>query len=104
MKFLNIGVREIAKQNCHLNKVYHPFVFYRHRPPNTNRQGTNSSEENTLLVLEGGGDTGGKISNDANSRVSSCFWCSSCLSSQMLSAMAAVKDSASLANCPSCVG
>jgi hypothetical protein len=70
MKFLNIGVREIAKQNCHLNKVYHPFVFYRHRPPNTNRQGTNSSEENTLLVLEGGGDTGGKISNDANSRVS----------------------------------
>jgi hypothetical protein len=83
-------------------------VFHRHEPPNINRRGKNYSEEKHLLFLEGGSDTGGKISNDADSRVNfllcpSCFWCASCLSSQMLSAMAAAKDSASPANCPSCV-
>ncbi len=59
--------------------------------------------KNILLVQERG-----RISNQDNSQVNfllctSCFWCASCLSSQMLSSIAAAKDSASLARCPSCI-
>jgi hypothetical protein len=62
----------------------------------------------TLLGMDGGSDIGGKISNDADNRVNfllcpSCFWCASRLPSQMLRTMAAAKDSASLAKCPSCI-
>lgn len=64
--------------------------------------------KNTLLSMEGDGDTGGRISNDADNRVNfllcpSCFWCASCLPSQMFRTMAAAIYSASLAKCPSCI-
>jgi hypothetical protein len=64
--------------------------------------------KNMLLSMDGDGDTGGKIPNDADNRVNfllcpSCFWCASCLPSQMLRTMATAKDSASLAKCPSCI-
>jgi hypothetical protein len=64
--------------------------------------------KNTLLGMDGGSDIGDKISNDADNKVNfllcpSCFWCASCLPSQMLRTMAAAKDSASLAKCPSCI-
>jgi hypothetical protein len=71
---LNIGVREIAKQNCYLNKVYRGKI-------------SNDSDSNVNFLL-----------------CPSCFWCASYISSKMLSAMAAANDSASLANRPSCVG
>ena len=63
--------------------------------------------KNTLLGMDGGSDSGG-ISNDADNRVNfllcpSCFWCASCLPSQMLRTMTISKDSASLAKCPSCI-
>ena len=61
--------------------------------------------KNTLLSMDGDGDTGGKISNDADNRVNfvlcpSCFWCASCLPSQKLRTMAIAKDSALLQNVP----
>jgi hypothetical protein len=60
--------------------------------------------KNTLLAERGGGETTHKISNDVKKQVEflicpSCFWCASGLSSHM----AAAKDSASLARCPSCI-
>jgi hypothetical protein len=63
--------------------------------------------KNTLLVLEEGNKTTTKISNDIDRRVhftlcTSCFWCASCLSSKILSIIAASEDSPSLAKCPSC--
>ena len=64
--------------------------------------------KNTLLSMDGDGDTRSKISNDADNRVNfllcpSCYWCASLLPTQMLRTMAASKYSASLAKCPSCV-
>ena len=64
--------------------------------------------KNTLLSMEGDGDTGGRISNDADNGVNfllcpSCFWCASCLPYQMLRTMAVANNSASLAKCPSCI-
>ena len=63
--------------------------------------------KSTLFVLEEGSKTTTKISNDIDRRVHftlcpSCFWCASCLSSKILSIMAASEDSPSLAKCPSC--
>jgi hypothetical protein len=64
--------------------------------------------KNTLLGKDGGSDIGVKISNNADNRVNFllcplCFWCASCLPSQMLRTIAAAKNSASLAKCPSCI-
>ena len=64
--------------------------------------------KNTLLAERGGGETTHKISNDVKKQVEflicpSCFWCASGLSSYMLRTVAAAKDSASLARCPSCI-
>ena len=64
--------------------------------------------KNTMLSMEGDGDTGGRISNDADNGVNfllcpSCFWCASCLPYQMLRTMAVANNSASLAKCPSCI-
>ena len=64
--------------------------------------------KNTLLAPHGGGETTHKISNDVKKQVEflicpSCFWCASGLSSHMLRTVAAAKDSASLAKCPSCI-
>jgi len=63
--------------------------------------------KNTLIVLEEGSKTTTKISNDIDRHVHftlchSCFWCASCLSSKILSIIAASEDSPSLAKCPSC--
>ena len=61
----------------------------------------------TLLSARSGGKTTHKISNDIKKQVEflicpSCFWCASCLSSQMFRTVAA-KGSASLAKCPLCI-
>ena len=60
--------------------------------------------ENNSAGMDGDGDRGGKISNDADNRVNfllcpSCFWCASHLPSPMLRTMAAAIP---LARCPSC--
>lgn len=84
------------------------WFFYRHEPPNIIDKEKTILSKNTLLSMDGDGDTGGKISNDADNRVNfvlcpSCFWCASCLPSQKLKTMAMAKDSASLTKCPSCI-
>jgi hypothetical protein len=45
-----------------------------------------------------------RISDEINFVIcQSCFWCASCVSSKILSIMAAAEDSESFAKCPSCV-
>jgi hypothetical protein len=43
-----------------------------------------------------------RISDQINFIISSCFWCASCLSSQILSTIAETNDF-SLLKCPSCI-
>jgi hypothetical protein len=61
--------------------------------------------KNTLLSLKG--DSGRKILDDYDGRINFllcplCFWCASCLHSQMLGTMTVAKDSDSMVKCPSC--
>jgi hypothetical protein len=45
-----------------------------------------------------------RISDEINFVIcQSCFWCASCLSSKILSTIAAAEDSASAPKCPSCI-
>jgi hypothetical protein len=63
--------------------------------------------KNTLLSLEGDSNSGRKILDDYDGRINFllcplCFWCASCLHSQMLGTMTVAKDSDSMVKCPSC--